>query len=694
MWKRLEPGHNTLPERKQENAFTERCGFRRFSDRPRRIVLILASLLLLAAGLLAAEPAHPSLLFSADDIPALRAKVESGWHARAMGAMRERADRFLEVPTDPYPTAMRRTNGKATAGRALNNRLSTLALTGMLAGERRYIDKAVEMLAAAAGQWSMADMEKFNGHLGVGDSAHAFAMAYDWLHSYMSDAQRAAVRKDLEALGAWLYRYSESGEYYARYQPTPLSCNHNVVVHGGLGLAALALGDRPEWRDQAARFVEGYFLHARDDTGYNYEGIGYYAYGSWAAIPFAVALHRAGGRDLVGAVAKNRLVPRYVLHQILPWGEEVVAMNDSPPRLGSSGGLMHLIARYRDRAALWGWLRLYGEEGDGTYGTEPGTYLGNAASIPYVLVFADPHLEPLAPEKAGVPTHRVFAGGRAAFRSGWDDLDALATFTSGFDQHRGHNHRDENSFTWFARGEQFAIDPGYQPWDTRSHNTVLVDGRGQNRDEEEYDAGGKTVRNEDLGGAWSITGDATDAFPEDAQVARALRHLLFVGGERPYLVIVDDIEKRGGAKAEFAWLLHTDRKNEIEVDSSAKAATIRGARRGALCRVQFLWPPEGLAIAETDLGGETFKARGREYPRARFYRELRATVRAPNPRFVAVISSADEPEALREAAWEGSEADRRLVVRGPNGAHATIRLRNGRFEFRRQRQAPGAGVSW
>jgi len=82
----------------------------------------------------AREPAHPSLLFDAGDIARLQQGIEAGWMKQAFDVMAGRAKRFLDVSTDPYPLHARGTNGPATAGRALNNRVSTLAMTGMLSG--------------------------------------------------------------------------------------------------------------------------------------------------------------------------------------------------------------------------------------------------------------------------------------------------------------------------------------------------------------------------------------------------------------------------------------------------------------------------------------------------------------------------------------------------------------------------------
>jgi hypothetical protein len=646
----------------------------------------VALTLLLASVLGAAEPFHPSLLFGADDIPQLRERVNAGWLKGAYETMVVRAKGFLDVPTDPYPMYGRATNGKATAGRALNNRVSTLALTGMLLDDPRYCRHAVEMAVAAARQADVKDFVEWNGHLAVGDGGHAYAMAYDWLWPYMTPDERALLRAEVASFGQWLYDYSMTGRDYGMFNANRLSCNHNTVVHGGLGLSALALGDHDDWRDRAAKYVRGYLENARDATGYSYEGIGYYAYGSWGAVPFGVALQRATGKDIFEDVPSLRLVPNYVLRQMLPWGREVVAMNDSPSRLGNSGGFMYLLNRYQDRTGLWAWLRLYGPEGDGSYGAHPGGYLGDAASIPYTILFADPSLRPLSPEEANLPLHMFFADGRASFRSGWGDLDGLATFTCGFDRHRGHNHRDENSFTFFARGEEFAIDPAYEPRETRCHNTVIVDGMGQASDPGEYDVYGKTTKTQDFGNAWSVTGDATAAFPEIARVSLARRQLLFVRAANPYLVIADELGTTDNREAEYTWLLHTARTNTIRISKEPNAAIIEGSRRKAICKVQFICPEEGLQVTETDLAGQTFERRGRPHRYDRFFRELRATQRAKKCRFIAILTVGDNPAEFPRVRWQGNATDLSIRVNFSPGHTDHIRITPQSVEFARREQ--------
>lgn len=625
----------------------------------------------------AEEPEHPSLLFNLSDIEELKHHVKSGWMKDAFRVMHQQADEFLNKSTNPYSL-----NGAKSSGRVLNNLVSTLALTGWISGEERYCKKAVDILVAWASQSDVDYFVELNHHLSVGDGAHAYAMGYDWLWVYMTEEERALIRNEILSFGGWLYDHSMEGRGYGDYSQQNLSCNHNTVMHGGLGLCALALGDDClTWRDRAERFVRGYLEHARDKTGYNFEGIGYYAYGSWGTVPFGVALERAGHSDIFSGVESLSQVPNYVLRQMVPSGEELVSMNDSPNRLGSSGGFMYLLSRFQSHVGLWAWLKLYGKEGDGYFGSYESGYLGDAASIPYTLLFADPALEPVNPADIDLPLHTFFERGSASLRSGWGDLDAMATFTCGYDLHRGHNQRDENSFTFFARGERFAIDPGYDPVSSRCHNTVLVDGQGQGCDEGEYDVNGKIESVQEFDSAWAISGNATDAFPEVLQLKRARRQFLFVNADIPYLVIADDLERMDAKTTEYTWLLHTDRMNKIGVDKRENTAYIKGSRRGAICMVRFVNPVKGLEISETNLKNEFFEGNGKTYKSAQYYKELRAECSAKIGRFITVIAAADQMDDLPEIRCKGGPTDMRLAVKSSDGRVDTVHITPETIDF-------------
>lgn len=626
----------------------------------------------------AEEPTHPWLLFDHADIIELRKNVQSGWMAEAFFVMQREADGFMDMPTEPYGL-----QGK-TSGRRLNAYVSTLALTGLLTEDDRYCKKAVEILLASARDSDVDDYVELNHHLSVGDGAHAYAMGYDWVWQFMKEEQRELIRSEMREFGTWLYDHSMEGRGYGDYNSTQnLSCNHNTVMHGGLGLCALALGDEPYWVDRAKMFVQAYLDYSKDTTGYNYEGVGYYAYGSWGAVPFGVALKRAAHGDIFKDVPSLPLVPNYILRQMVPMGDELVSMNDSNDRLGSSGGFMYLLSRFQDRVGLWAWLKLYGKEGDGNYGAHSTGYTGDGASIPYVLLFADPSLEPLHPEDADIPLHTFFERGSASFRSGWGELDAMATFTCGYDRHRGHNQRDENSFTFFARGERLSIDPGYNPVSTRCHNSILIDGAGQDSDEGEYDVQGKTESVQEFDSAWATTGNAVDAYPEALQVERARRQFLFVNAKVPYLVIADDVALEDSETATLTWLMHTDRSNKIGIDKRKNTAYIKGARRGALCMVNFIHPKKGVQLSETNLKGERFESHGGTFEYSKIFKELRAEYSARNGRFVVVMAAADTMDELPEIRIKGGPADMQLYVKSSDGRIDTILLTPELIDFKK-----------
>lgn len=73
----------------------------------------------------------------------------------------------------------------------------------------------------------------------------------------------------------------------------------------------------------------------------------------------------------------------------------------------------------------------------------------------------------------------------------------------------------------------------------------------------------------------------------------AQRQLIYMRGEQPYLLIVDDFQTADEAINEYTWLLHTDTSNVIKAFPSEPRAQITRAMRGASCDVTFLWPKIG-----------------------------------------------------------------------------------------------------
>ncbi len=161
-----------------------------------------------------------------------------------------------------------------------------------------------------------------------------------------------------------------------------------------------------------------------------------------------------------------------------------------------------------------------------------------------------------------------------------------------------HNHASQNAFTVSAFGEALAISSGYYQrygcphhagwtWETKAHNSILVDGQGQKK--RSADSKGRIVHFVNMPEFCYTAGDATAAY--EGRLKKFVRHVLFVRPE--YFVMVDELESAG--ESDYQWLLHA--KSEMKLDEAAQRVTV--AQGQARMRVQFL-APEGLKFSQTD----------------------------------------------------------------------------------------------
>ena len=146
-------------------------------------------LLLLAAACLAAMPerpleglraAHPRLIALDSDIARVRSLVKSDARAGALYAsVKENADRILDAPPVVHRLIGPRLLDQSR--RALD-RIYTLALIYRVEGGRKYLDRAVKELRAAAAfpDWNPSHF------LDVAEMTHAFAIGYDWLYDALA----------------------------------------------------------------------------------------------------------------------------------------------------------------------------------------------------------------------------------------------------------------------------------------------------------------------------------------------------------------------------------------------------------------------------------------------------------------------------------------------------------------------------
>jgi len=196
-------------------------------------------------------------------------------------------------------------------------------------------------------------------------------------------------------------------------------------------------------------------------------------------------------------------------------------------------------------------------------------------SSPFEFIWYDPHLEPKAP--TDLPKARLFKTIHwAVMRTGWTDANDILFAMKGGHNDWDHHHLDHNTFILNAYGERLIIDHGYAwatppdriPYanDTKAHNTLLVNGKGQLDGATNY-AGGR--------GAWhhftplsdfvhserydGLTGDAKRAYALD-ELREYIRQVMFMRPE--YFVIFDTVE--ADKPSTFEWLFHTFGRINVE----------------------------------------------------------------------------------------------------------------------------------
>lgn len=611
---------------------------------------------------------RPGLLFSNSDVPALQAKASEGWLKHVYAALLLQADAGAARPTLSY-------GGEDSENRILNA-FYALGLAGSMTGERQYTQGGAKSLLALVRQMNPdADFSthpgtSFKKILQIGTMATVVALGYDFFHAALTPAERQEVESEIRQHGACLYRRAKT-EDWGGEDRLHLTHNWTGVIFPGLGLCSLVLAEHPEWLELATRRVKQHFDHCVDAEGATWESVAYMDYGLMNAAPFAEALRRETGRDLV---AESAPIQHFVKHLVaiqFPWKAGMVAFNqgsDATLGLCDHGGIVYLLNRTRDAVGFHAWSHLMGfafPHGQLT------PYSLDTSNLGALVLWGDPAMPSQSPKQAGYPlTTHCKERGFAVLRDGWDEEDALVTLIAGEGVHGCWNHADNNSFTFAARGEMFAIDrgsfarvngrklPKREPWD---HNLVLVDGMGYKFVKGSQSVPGELVRVNDLGGAALATGDVKSAFAEPFQ--KAARSVLLVRGQQPVLIVVDDIQK-DAAEHEFTWLMHTGLANRIEVNATANTASIIGSRRGSVCDVRVLWPNNAV-ISQIEARDQSDNA------------IIAASARAVNPRFVTVLTARAADEKAIVVATDGDPYSGMSVrFTYPDGSVKTIAVQH------------------
>jgi hypothetical protein len=525
---------------------------------------------------------HPRLLFTPQEIPALKHKVRDG--GRDDAAYVEVRDIVGSV----YPTKTEEELFQDTYG------INIMLNLGIAA----YFETPIDREALDFGRHMtlyLADAKEPDDDVFFSSiRMRELAFGYDMFFADAPESLRTRVRNEIVAYvdtAMTVFRY-------ARYLHSPYVSNYNTVIGSALGIAAICLEhEMPSaWVEAAIDRADEYvavWAHAHLDPDGSYsEGPMYagwsirnLAYYFWARV-------RLYDHYDYSTLEGLRNLEKWLAFSTLPIGG--AALNN----VNDSAYLNYGLSRhqtYLDWAqtawgsgvSAWLWERIVGPE----YGHDSGILADKAATVLW-------HRD-VSPENPSdrIPCHFLWRRhGLYYFRTGWPEGDASDDVVFSFYSGKfmgGHAQEDQNNFTLWGYGTAFATDngPGTAAKQTEGHNLVLIDGRGQ------HNAGGSVgtdgaIREHVLSSfADYIFGDATSAyttysefnragypFPDDVwswgydggnPVEFAHRRVATVheAGLPPYFVVADEIRKDDLPHL-YSWRLHTDERNIVDLSSN------------------------------------------------------------------------------------------------------------------------------
>lgn len=418
------------------------------------------------------RPGHPRLICTDEDLERIRNCIATDKTAKTW------ADRTLQE-ADKLVATEGTVEHKLIGPRLLSqsrrclDRVYTLGLAFRLTGERKYADRALkEMMAAAAFRdWNPSHF------LDTAEMTHALAVGYDWLYGVMTPDERTAVREAIVKLGLLPgKKVYDSGGGWSKNRN-----NWNQVCNGGMTIGALAIADEEpaiaaEILQDAVASIPNSLRSYAPDGGWE-EGPGYWHYATRYTVYMLTALLSALGTDL-GLSDYEGLdnTGFFRMHFAGPTGKSF-NYADGGETTGSAAEMLWLAQRYNHPVFAWHERQI----------------TGNAGS-PWHLIWYTPIGQDPVTEK--VPTAAQFRRINVAFlRSAWNDPDAVFVGFKGGDNRAGHSHLDLGCFVLDALGERWATDLGSDDYNlpayfgnkrwtyyrlrTESHNTLLLNNDNQ-----------------------------------------------------------------------------------------------------------------------------------------------------------------------------------------------------------------------
>lgn len=533
---------------------------------------------------------HPRLFFTSSDVPKMREKAKGAEKELWLATLKDIHTLKGSAPDpkdeDLYKSGLDRRKPGSISQYSFAFQITQTSLAYVIEQDDRYLKAAKEWTLAACDMplWGYT-YNKPNVDLPPAHLLYAVAFAYDVLNDKLTAAEKETIRSKLVKQGRLMYEFFKykPGKRYTYTQ------NHTWIPMAGLAIAAYAIQDEVEeakaW-SQLSRAVFDRTMMAFGTDGYFYESFHYFGFAFRWVIRYFDAHLATTGEDLY-APMKPKLdgMKYFVMHSVLPDGENVFDFADVGDGALNRNGTSKRESIYSEYDILYRLAAVYKDP----QAQAVGDYLSTQTKLEtrepmWAFISRDPSVKPS--NLSEIPLQYHFKDNDTVFwRSDWGKNATAFAFRCSppeghhaarlhsqikdWRQNTGHAHPDANSFIIWANGKYLTGDTGYLGIkQTDDHNTILVNGRGQEKDGV-YEMF-KEMPNERLdrlrlaevdasGGYFYARGEASAGYYSDLGIQKFDRHFLYL--EPGYFVVWDELETIDAAQ--FTFLLNADKEIKI-----------------------------------------------------------------------------------------------------------------------------------
>ncbi|XP_053061916.1 dermatan-sulfate epimerase-like protein [Acinonyx jubatus] len=532
---------------------------------------------------------HPSLYFGAGEIQAMRQKSHTS-HLHLFRAIRSAVTVMLSNPTYYLPPP-KHADFAAKWNEIYGNNLPPLALYCLLCPEDKVaFEFALEYMDRMVGYKDWLVENAPGDEVPVGHSLTGFATAFDFLYNLLDDHRRQKYLEKIGAVTEEMYEYSKVRSWGKQLLHNHQATNMIALLTGAL-VTGVEKGSKANiWKQVVVDVMEKtMFLLNHIVDGSLDEGV---AYGSYTAKSVTQYVFLAQRHFSINNLDNNWLKMHFWFYYatLLPGFQRTVGIADSNYNwfYGPESQLVFLD-KFILKNGAGNWLAQQIRRHRPKDGPMVPSTAQRWSTLHTEYIWYDPQLTPQPPAEYGTAKMHTFPNwGVVTYGAGLPNTQAntFVSFKSGklggravydivhfqpyswIDGWRsfnpGHEHPDQNSFTFAPNGQVFVSEALYGP--KLSHlNNVLVFApsptsqcnqpwEGQLGEcgqwlrwtgEEVGDAAGEIITASQHGEMLFVSGEAVSAYSSAMKLKSVYRALLLLNSQT--LLVVDHVERQDGS---------------------------------------------------------------------------------------------------------------------------------------------------